>query len=133
MNIIVQNKGGNTYYLNGKSEIPNNKLANITRALLLKSSNKKEPWCFAYQCDIWIPCRTENRLRGDVTYFLWHGTRPSYKHIKIWGLRVYIINVCVTKKKLDDISHCVYLTGYAATTGVIIYYNSYQPFYPQSP
>ena len=48
---------------------------------MLNSSHKKELWCFAYQYAVWISRRTENRLRGDVTYFLWHGIRPSYKHI----------------------------------------------------
>ena len=74
-----------------------------------------------------VPCQTENRLRGDVPYFLWHGIRPSYKHIKIWGVRVYIINVHATRKKLDDISHRGYFMGYAATTGVILYWKPYQP------
>ena len=41
MNIIVQNTGVNSYSVNVKTEIPNKTLANITRALLLKSSHKK--------------------------------------------------------------------------------------------
>ena len=35
MNIIVQSKGGDEFYLNNKGEIPNKKLANITIAFLL--------------------------------------------------------------------------------------------------
>ena len=35
---------------------------------------------------------------------------------------VYIINGRVITKKFDDISHCGYSMGYAATTGVIIYW-----------
>ena len=56
------------------------------------------------------------------------GIRPSYKHIKIWGVRVYIINERATKKKLDDRSHRGYFMGYAATTGVILYWKQDQPF-----
>ena len=41
MNIIVQTAGGYASSLNDKSEIPNKKIANITRDLLLKSSHKK--------------------------------------------------------------------------------------------
>ena len=33
MNIIVKNTGGNASSLNGKIEVTNNKLANITRSL----------------------------------------------------------------------------------------------------
>ena len=115
MNIIVHTTGGDTSSINSKSESPNKTLANITRALLLKSSHKKTLWCFEYQYAIWLSCQTENRLRGDVPYFLWHGTRPSYKHIKIWGVRVYIISGRTTRNKLDDRSHRGYFMGaYAA-------------------
>ena len=41
MNIIVKDTGVDASLLNGKSEIPNKTLADITRALLLTSSNKK--------------------------------------------------------------------------------------------
>ena len=77
MNIIVQTTGGYASSLNGKSEIPNNKFSNITRALLLEYSNKKELWCFEYQYDIWLSLKIDNNLCGDVTYFIWNGTRPS--------------------------------------------------------
>ena len=71
-NIIVQNTGGYSSSLNGKSEISNNTLDNITRALLLKSSHKKKIWFFAYQDAIRISYRTDNMLCGDVPYFLWN-------------------------------------------------------------
>ena len=64
----------------GKSESSNKTLANITRDILLNSSHKKELWCFAYQYAIWISRQTDNILRGDVPYFLWHG---KYLHTKI--------------------------------------------------
>ena len=41
MNIIVQTTGGDSSSLNVKTEIPYDKIANITRALLLNSSHKK--------------------------------------------------------------------------------------------
>ena len=71
MNTILQTTGGDASSLNDKSESPNKKLANITRALLLNSSHKKELWCFSYQYSIWLSRGTENILRGDVHYFLW--------------------------------------------------------------
>ena len=42
MNTIVQTTYGDAYSINGKIEISNKKLDNIKRALLLKSSHKKE-------------------------------------------------------------------------------------------
>ena len=121
INIIVQTTGGYAYYFNGKRENPNKTLTNITRNILLKSSQKKELWCFAYKYAIWISRRTENILCGDFTYFLQNGTRTSYKHIKIWGARVYIINGRDTRNKLDDISYRGYFMIYSSTKGVILY------------
>ena len=92
MNIIFHTTGGDASSLGGKGESHNNTLANIMRDILLNSSQNKELWCFAYQYVIWLSCQTENILFGVVPYFPWHVTRPSYKHIKIWGVRVYIIN-----------------------------------------
>ena len=123
MNIIVQTTGVDTSSLNGKSEIPNNTLDNITRALLLNSSHKKELWCFSYQYAICLSRQNNNIFRGRVPYLLWHGTRPSYKHIKIWGVIVYTINGRFTRNNLDDRPHQGYIMRYADTTGVIIYWN----------
>ena len=121
MNIILQITRINAYYLNLKSESPDKTLANITGALLLNLSQNKELWCFAYQYAIFFSRRTDNTLSGDVPYFLQHGTRPSYKHIKIWSVIVYIINGRCTRKKLDDILHLGYLMDYISNTGVILY------------
>ena len=66
MNIIVQTRGGDASSLIGTSEIPNKTLDNITRALLLNSSHKKELWCFAYQYDIRLSRQNDNILHGDV-------------------------------------------------------------------
>ena len=104
MNIIVQNTGGDTSSLNGKSESTNKTLANTTRSLIMNSSHNKELGCFSYQYAIWISLQTDNRLCDDVPYFLWHGTKPSYKHIKIWGVIVYIINGSVTRNNPNYIS-----------------------------
>ena len=42
-------------------------------------------------------------------------------------MRVYIINGRATRKKLDDRSYRAYFMGYAATTGVILYWKPDQP------
>ena len=67
-------------------------------------------------------------MRVDVPYFLWYGTWPSYKDIKILGVTVYIINGYVTRKNIKNISNGGYFMGYAATKIVFIYWNPYQPF-----
>ena len=88
MNIIVQATGGDAYSLNGKSKIPNKILSNTPRAIILNSSHKKELLGFAYQYSICLSLLNYKKLCVDVYYFLWNGSRPSYKHIKIQGVRV---------------------------------------------
>ena len=51
-----------------------------------------------------------------------------HKTHQIWGGRVYIINVSVTRHNIDDISHRSYFMGYANIIVVIIYYMSDQTF-----
>ena len=123
MNIIVQTTGGYASLLNGKNKIPNNTFSDITRAFIINSNQNKLIWLFAYQYAIWISRKNDNILRGDVTCFLWYRSIPSYKLIKIWDVRVYIINGRVTIINIYDRSHHGYSMGYAATTGVIIYWN----------
>ena len=81
-----------------------------------------EPIKFTYDEKARHLDQQDSRLRGYFPYFLWNGSIPSYKHIKIWGLRLYIINERVTRNKLDDRSHQGYFMLYAATTGVILYW-----------
>ena len=47
---------------------------------------------------------------------------------KILGVRVYIVNGRATGKNIDDRSHIYYFMVYAATTGVIIYWNTEHTF-----
>ena len=92
MNIMVQTTDVYAYSLNGKIYSPNKILANITRALLLNSIQKRELWCFAYQYSTCVSLQNDNIFHDDVTYLLWNTTRTSYKKIKVWGVEVYIIN-----------------------------------------
>ena len=48
--------------------------------------------------------------------------------MKIWGVKVYIINGHLTRNNLDDISNCGYFMVYAYTTGVILFCNKDQNF-----
>ena len=105
MNIIVQTTDEDASSFNGRSESPNKKVSDITRDIIFNLSYRKELCCFVYHYGIWPSCQTDNILYGDVTYFLLHGTIPSYKHITIWGWRFYIINVNVTRNKPDNRSH----------------------------
>ena len=128
MNIMVQTKVGNEYSLNRNRVIPNKTMANTTRELILNSGNKEELWCFALKYTIWFSRRALNSLHSDVTYLLWNGLIQLYKRIKTWGVRVYIMHGSVTINKLEYRSHRGDLLRYVATTWVILYWKSYQPY-----
>ena len=120
MDILVQNTGVYASSIKGKIKRPNKSLADITRELILESSHNKEGFCLAYQYIIRLSCWTDSKFCDGVPYFLWYGSIPSYKNIKIWGVRVYIINGCVTRNNIYDRSHSGYFMGYADTTEFII-------------
>ena len=63
----------------------------------------------AYQYTIWISCLPNNRLRVDIPYLLCCLSIPLYKHIKIWGARVYIINGRVTRNNLDKYNYRLFI------------------------
>ena len=89
---------------------------------------KKELWLFGCYCAIYISRQNCNRFSGDVPFFIWHGSRPSYKHTKRWCVRFYIVNGDVTRNKINYRSHSGYFMGYTATIGVILYWNPNQTF-----
>ena len=70
---------------------------------------------------IWISHQNDNRFHVDVPYLLCHVSVPSYKHIRIWYVIFYVSNGRVTRKNLDDRSHCGYFVVYSYTTVVILY------------
>ena len=86
ISIVVHNTGGDASSLHVKSEIPNKTLVKITTFIFVNSIHNKELLCLAYQYAICIVRITNNRLCGDVPYFLCNGNRPLYKHMKIWGV-----------------------------------------------
>ena len=133
INTIVQNTGGYASSINVKSESPNNTLVNIKRDLLMKSSHKKEIWCFVYQYAICLSRQNDTRLSGDVPYFLCHGTRPSYKKIKyvVWESTS---SIDVLQERISMIYHIVVISWdmqllqELLSTGI-----QTKLFYPQSP
>ena len=65
-----------------------------------------------------------------VVRFLNSSFMEQYLHTNTskYGGTVYTINGHVNRDKLNDRSHHSYFMGYAANTGVILYWNTYQPF-----
>ena len=72
-----------------------------------------------------------NLIIGCVLIFLTSPGMDQYlhtTHIKIWGVRLYIINERVTRNNLDDRLYRSYFILYASTTVFIIYWKPYQTF-----
>ena len=72
MNIIVQTTFGGSSSLNGKSESPNNTLANITKSLLMVSIHKKT--IVGYLTSILYESQDGLRVRSDNSVYFMIGT-----------------------------------------------------------
>jgi hypothetical protein len=88
LSCLLQTTAGGNSTNNGRVERGNRTKANmicsqLTTMQMIMGKNLppsvpiEKFWCFAYQHSNFILRRTYNRLRGDIPYFLVHGTRPS--------------------------------------------------------
>jgi hypothetical protein len=104
LSCLLQTTAGGNSTNNGRVERGNRTKANMIRSQLtsmkmimgtsLPSSVPIEKfWCFAYQHGNFILRRTYNRLRGDIPYFLVHGTRPSVQEVVVLGSIMTIVAI----------------------------------------
>ena len=56
-------------------------------------------------------------------YQAWTDKVPSCDDMKIWGCQVYILNMDVTRIKLENRTYVGLFMKFASTTKIIVYYN----------
>ena len=120
MNIIVQTIVLDASSLNDKSESLNKTIANITRALLLNSSHKKELWCFHISTPYGSPA--EVRIDCVVMCFTFYGMEQDfYTNISKYGVWESTSSMDVIQERNWWQIASVHFMGYADTIGVILY------------
>jgi len=89
-----------------------------TRALLYAVSAPKQYWAEAAMTAVYV----RNRLptlaiqTGFTPYELWHGRKPIYKHLRVWGCVAYVQVPKETRKKMDKATRKCIFIGYTHTT-----------------
>lgn len=99
---------------NGKAERKNRYLIEMTRCLLTDSKLDKNLWCEAMMTANYLQNRLPTSAADRTPYEMWHGRRPDYSSIKVFGSQAWVQIPRVKRKKLDASAICMQFVGYAS-------------------
>jgi hypothetical protein len=87
------------------------------RSLLHTSGFPPTFWAEACHTVVYTLNRTGSRMiPGNTPFTLWHGFKPSLKHLRIFGCHAYAYVEKHQRTKLDPKSHLCYFLGYCDNT-----------------
>ena len=104
LDIILIGTGRDASNLNGMVERPNRTIANVTRAKLRNANLDGTFWCMASGDAVFKRCRIKPSTISSTPYELWHGHKPRFQDMRIWGCHIYIIQNSNDRQKLDPTS-----------------------------
>jgi len=76
--------------LNGVSERRNHTLLDMVRSMMSYTDMPISFWGFALESALHVLNRIPSKSVSSTPYEIWHGRKPSLKHVKIWGCPAYI-------------------------------------------
>ncbi|KAM1524601.1 hypothetical protein ACFX10_009184 [Malus domestica] len=112
--IISQWTPPGTPQLNGVSERRNRTLMNMIRSMMSSADLPVTFWGYALYTAAYLLNRVPSKSVSQTPYEIWHGKKPSLKHIKIWGCEAYVKKLEATK--LEARSVRCYFVGYPKET-----------------
>ncbi|KAM2728531.1 hypothetical protein EV1_000013 [Malus domestica] len=112
--IISQWTPPGTPQLNGVSERRNRTLMNMVRSMMSSADLPVTLWGYALYTAAYLLNRVPSKSVSQTPYEIWHGRKPSLKHIKIWGCEAYVKKLEATK--LEARSVRCYFVGYPKET-----------------
>ncbi|KAM1409238.1 hypothetical protein ACFX2I_009652 [Malus domestica] len=112
--IISQWTPPGTPQLNGVSERRNRTLMNMVRSMMSSADLPVTFWGYALYTAAYLLNRVPSKSVSQTPYEIWHGRKPSLKHIKIWGCEAYVKKLEATK--LEARSVRCYFVGYLKET-----------------
>jgi len=110
--IEIQRTTPYTTQSNGVSERANRIIIGTTRALLHAVSTPNQYWAEAAMTAIYVRNRLPTRViqPGFTLYELWHGRKPIYQHLRVWGCVAYAQVPKETRKKMDKVARkCMFI------------------------
>ncbi|KAM2746929.1 hypothetical protein PS2_022463 [Malus domestica] len=108
--IISQWTPPGTPQLNGVSERRNRTLMNMVRSMMSSADLPVTFWGYALYTAAYLLNRVPSKSVSQTPYEIWHGRKPSLKHIKIWGCEAYVKKLEVTKLEARSVG--CYFVGY---------------------
>ncbi|KAM2898135.1 hypothetical protein COP2_007704 [Malus domestica] len=120
--IISQWTPPGTPQLNGVSERRNRTLMNMVRSMMSSADLPVTFWGYALYTAAYLLNRVPSKSVPQTPYEIWHGRKPSLKHVKIWGCEAYVKKLEATK--LEARSVRCYFVGYPKE---IMGYKFYHP------
>ncbi|KAM1074315.1 hypothetical protein ACFX2B_019087 [Malus domestica] len=112
--IISQWTPPGTPQLNGVSERRNRTLMNMVRSMMSSADLPVTFWGYALYTAAYLLNRVPSKSVPQTPYEIWHGRKPSLKHVKIWGCEAYVKKLEATK--LEARSVRCYFVGYPKET-----------------
>ncbi|GAB6033770.1 hypothetical protein CHUAL_013973 [Chamberlinius hualienensis] len=108
---------------NGVAERFNRTLLNKMRALLFESNLPIMFWSFAASTAAYLYNRTgHSTINGKTPFELWIGKKPSVKHLKVFGSKVFVFLPKQHRNKLEPRADVGYFVGYSSmTSGYVIW------------
>ncbi|PPZ05609.1 hypothetical protein C5P41_24865, partial [Escherichia coli] len=88
--IVSQLTPPGTPQLNGVSERRNRTLLDMVRSMMSYTDMQIFFWGFTLESALYILNRIPSKSVSSTPYEIWHGRKPSLKHVKIWGCPAYI-------------------------------------------
>ncbi|KAM1017233.1 hypothetical protein ACFX2A_047807 [Malus domestica] len=112
--IISQWTPPGTPQLNGVSKRRNRTLMNMVRSMMSSADLPVTFWGYALYTAAYLLNRVPSKSVPQTPYEIWHGRKPSLKHVKIWGCEAYVKKLEATK--LEARSVRCYFVGYPKET-----------------
>ncbi|WVZ17444.1 hypothetical protein V8G54_010426 [Vigna mungo] len=107
---------------NGLAERRNRTIMNMARSLLREKGVIRRLWGEAVATSVYLLNRCPTKmLPDDVPHAKWTGTKPSIKHLRIFGSLVFSHIADQKRRKLDDKGEAMVFVGYHSTGAYKLY------------
>ena len=74
-----------TLQQNGLAERCNKTLIDMVRSMINNSSLPKSLWMYALKTAMYLLNRLPSKVVSINSFELWTGTKPSLRHLHVWG------------------------------------------------
>lgn len=110
--IVLQQTAPYSPQQNGQAERKNRTLLEMSRCLLLEGGLDKKYWGEAVMTANYLLNRLPSASIDRTPYEHWHGTKPTYNHLRVFGSMAYVHIPDQKRQKLDPKAIPLVFVGY---------------------